>query len=49
MSSLNLEKKFSPLFSLMHKTDFHCNYDIQFLTLEKKMKFIVDDFPTVSK
>lgn len=33
----------------MHKTDFHYEYDTQFLILEKGMKFIVDDFPAASK
>lgn len=37
------------MFCLMHKTDFHYEYDTQFLILEKRMKFIVDDFPAASK
>lgn len=42
-------RKFSPVFYLMHKTDFHCKYDIQFLILEERMRFIVDNIPAASK
>lgn len=33
----------------MHKTDFHCKHDIQFLILEEGIRFIVDNFPAASR